>query len=129
MTQPIDIEWPGGTHAFRLRLGEIEAVQTATGCGPEFLLSAFRLGAWKADWLEAILKFGLVGGGVDRPEAVRIVRATLDRGFGLALYKPACIAILEAALYGPEDDPVGKSGAPETGAPDAKTGAGNSPAS
>lgn len=124
--QAIDIEWPGGENAFRLRLGEIEAVQSATACGPEFLLNAFRIGAWKADHIEAVLKFGLIGGGMDRPEATRLVRATLDRGFGLALYKPACMAILEAALFGPEDDPVGKSEAPATGANDAITGDGNS---
>lgn len=124
--QALDIQWPGGEHAFRLRLGEIEAVQSATACGPEFLLNAFRIGAWKVDHVEAVLKFGLVGGGMERPEAVRIVRATIDRGFGLALYKPACMAILEAALYGPEDDPVGKSEAPATGASDETTDAGNS---
>jgi len=126
MTQPLDIQWPGGVHAFRLRLGEIEAIQSATQCGPEFLLNGFRVGAWHAGHVEAVLKFGLIGGGMARSDAASLVRATIDRGFGLALYKPACLEILTAALYGPEDDPVGKSAAPEMGAETASAVAGSS---
>ncbi|MCV2877612.1 gene transfer agent family protein [Sedimentimonas flavescens] len=125
----LEIEWPGGEHAFRLRLGEIEAVQESTGCGPEFLLNAFRIGAWKVAHAEEVLKFGLVGGGMPRDEAKRLIRATFDRGFGIAHYKPACMMILEAALFGPEDDPVGKPEAPVTEPSETRTDAGSSAAS
>lgn len=109
MTAPLVMVWPGGEHAFRLGLGEIEGLQSATDCGPEHLLGLLQIGAWKTAHIEPILKFGLIGGGMSAVDAQRLVRATVDRGFGWAHYKPACINILQAALYGPEDDPVGES--------------------
>jgi hypothetical protein len=130
MAGSVDLVWPGGENAFRLGIGELQALQTTTGMGPEHLLGLLQVGSWKVEQLEAILRNGLIGGGMEKAEATRLIRQTFSRGFGVALFKPACIQIMQAALYGPEDDPVGESSAVlETVPPDLITDDGVSAAS
>lgn len=112
MAAPISITWPGGEHAFRLGIGQLDALQSVTGQGPEELLLNLRAGRWSQAHLESVIRLGLIGGGMADVAAKQVTRATFDRGFGLMHYKPACMMVMEAALFGPEDDPVGKSQAP-----------------
>ena len=105
---PIVLDWPGGNHAFQLRLGELHQLQEKTDAGPEFLLRKLQAGQWSASELREILRLGLVGGGLDHASAVKAV----DRALGnvpLMEFKVAALAVLIAALYGPPDDEVGKN--------------------
>ncbi len=103
------LAWPGGQHAFRLPLAQLELLQGATGCGPEFLLNKLNLGQWAATEPFEIIRAGLIGGGMDAVSAQEVV----GRAFGrhpLIEFKVPAQAILGHALYGPPDDPVGELG-------------------
>lgn len=101
--------WPGGEHAFRLRLGDLEGLQQKTDCGPEFLLHKINLGQWAAADLFEVIRFGLIGGGMAAEAAQRLVRDSFDR-HPLIDFKVPAQAVLCASLYGPPDDPVGENG-------------------
>lgn len=105
---PIIIDWPGGNHAFQLRLGELHQLQEKTDSGPEFLLRKLQAGQWAASDLREILRLGLVGGGLDHASAVKAVDCALNN-VPLMDFKVPALAVLVAALYGPPDDEVGKN--------------------
>lgn len=104
---PHDRLWPGGEHAFRLRLGELRALQDKCDAGPELILQRIRLGAWKVDDLFETLRLGLIGGGMDAGEARRKVADAFERDPLLSFKSPA-LEVLAAALIGDPDDPAGE---------------------
>lgn len=120
MQQPVVVRWPGGEHAFRLGLAEIEALQQKTDCGPEFLLHKINAAQWKLVDLTEVLRNGLIGGGMPHVEAKRTVSNAVDLHPLIAFKVPAA-EVLAASLYGPpedEDDLPGEAApvmpAPET---------------
>ena len=104
---PQVIVWPGGEHPFRLALAEMQGLQQATDCGPEWLLMKLQSGQWKQEEPPEVLRWGLIGGGMDPAEAKRLVFSTFDRGPAIGFKVPA-MELLMAWLYGPADDAVGK---------------------
>ena len=108
--QPIEVIWPGGKHPMTLAaLAHLEGLQGAVDAGPEFLLNKIRLGQWNAGDLFEVIRWGLIGGGLDNLEAEKLMR----RVFGQhpkADFKGPAIEVLAHALYGPSDDPVGETG-------------------
>lgn len=108
MQGQIELVWPGGEHAFRLRIGELQALQDKCDAGPELILQRIRLGAWQVNDLFETLRFGLIGGGMDRDEARNLVRNVCDRTPWMDLKTPA-VEVLAAALIGVPDDPAGES--------------------
>jgi hypothetical protein len=112
--QPVTITWPGGTHPFRLRLGELRALQTARDAGPEEIFNRLRAGRWQADDLVQVLRWGLVGGGMASDKAAQLVTPLIDL-HPLSEFKIPALYVLSASLFGVEDDPVGEdAGAAET---------------
>ncbi len=107
---PVNVIWPGGEHPMTLAaLSHLEGLQGATDAGPEFLLNKIRLGQWSVSDLFEIMRWGLIGGGMDNLEAEKLVQ----RVFGQhpkADFKGPAIEVLAHALYGPPDDPVGEIG-------------------
>ncbi|VDS07582.1 hypothetical protein PARHAE_00759 [Paracoccus haematequi] len=103
----ISTVWPGGEHSFRLGLAELEAVQQKTDYGPEWLLHRINTGQWKTDDLFEVLRFGLIGGGMDAAQAKSLVHTAFERHPAIGFKVPAQ-AVLAAFLYGPPDDPVGE---------------------
>ena len=101
------IVWPGGEHPFRLALAQLEGLQQKTDAGPEWLLLRLRAGQWSAADVFEIIRWGLIGGGMDAAEAQRVVGNAFDR-HPLVSFKVPAMAVLMAALYGPADDPAGK---------------------
>ena len=123
--RPIDLVWPGGEHTFDLRIGELQALQDACDAGPEFILNRILAGQWRYADLFDTIRLGLIGGGMERNEAGKLTREAFERN-GLASFKITASSILGQALYGVEDDPVGKAD-PVTPTPaDEKTGDGSS---
>jgi hypothetical protein len=111
----IYLTWPGGHDAFRLRLGEIRALQDATNAGPEEIFNRIRAGRWKIDELIQVIRFGLVGSEAMNASAAAQKVTPLFDLHPASEFKVAALAILGAALFGVEDDPVGeKGGAAET---------------
>lgn len=121
--------WPGGEHAFRLAIAQLEALQQKTDAGPEWLVFRLQAGQWTAAELFEVLRLGLIGGGMADVEAKRLVETAFDR-HPLIEFKVPALSVLMAALYGPADDPVGKpSPAGETTPPHFPEGSGSSVAS
>lgn len=123
--QPFSLNWPGGRNQFRLRLGELRALQTARDAGPEEIFIRLRTGKWQPDDFIQVIRWGLAGGG-DMPadEAATMVTALVDL-HPLAEFKVCALAILGHALFGPGDDQLGKG----EGAAEAPPENGGSPTS
>ena len=105
---PSVIVWPGGEHAFCLALAQCEGLQKATDCGPDHLLAKFETRLWTPAEAFEVLRWGLIGGGMQPLEAQQLVRGAFDRAAGYAEFKTAALRVLLTALYGPPDDPAGK---------------------
>lgn len=125
MTNRVEIAWPGGEHVFALGIGELRAVQKVCDAGPLQVLNALRAGAWLVDWPFAVLRHGLVGGGMDAIEAKRLVEALADHYPPAKFVMPA-IYVLSAAILGVEDDPVGEEEG-ELSPPKSGSSAGSTP--
>ena len=102
-----DVVWPGGDHPFRLGLGELRAVQDKCDAGPELILQRIRMGIWKVDDLFEVLRFGLIGAGMDRATATKLVQDAFDRT-PLLEFKVPALAVLAFSLVPPGDDPAGE---------------------
>ena len=98
----------------KLAFDQLVELQEETGVGPFFMLrhiadADFRgewTGNFKLEWIYEIIRLGLVGSGEKTPtEATRWCDRHIREGFILDFIEPAATA-LNAALYGPEDDPV-----------------------
>lgn len=81
MTEPRVINWSGGEHAFRLRIGEAEALDDLTPAGIADLRWRCSQGIQRGSLAHAPVKvreiveavrLGLIGGGMDAQEARKI---------------------------------------------------------
>lgn len=102
-----NLTWPGGEHDFLLGIGQIRALQDKCDAGPGFILERLRTGRFWLDDAMQTIRLGLIGAGMDKDEARKLV----DRFFGerpLAEFVLPAQLILSAAIYGVEDDPVGE---------------------
>ena len=105
--QEVVIPWPGGEHAFRLGLAELETIQQKTDCGPEYLLHRINAGQWHVGDLIEVLRNGLIGGGMPHVDALKIVRKAFDNHPAI-LFKVPGQTVLAAFLFGPPDDHPGE---------------------
>ncbi|WHZ35758.1 gene transfer agent family protein [Sagittula sp. MA-2] len=121
----VRLTWPGGEHTFRLRIGELRALQGATDSGPEELFNRIRLANWRVDDLIQIIRWGLVGGGeMDASKAATFVTPLFDL-HPLSEFRMTATAILAKTLLAIEDDPLGE----EEGVTETPPGNGASPSS
>ena len=102
----IDVELGGGTHRFRLSIGDLEALQEETGIGAPEHLHRLYVGE-NASWrhVRTILRTALIGGGeVKVSEADEIVRGLDD----LPAVRVIAVAalVVGAGLQGAEDEPL-----------------------
>ena len=119
------IRWPGGEHAFRLALAELETIQQKTDCGPEFLLHRINAAQWKTMDLFEVIRNGLIGAGMPQSNALNLVRNAFELHPLIAFKVPAA-EVLASCLYGPADDPVGEPIPVKPTPGDEKTAAGSS---
>jgi len=125
--QSVRLTWPGGENAFRLRIGELRALQTARKSGPEEIFNRIRAGKWEVDDLVQVIRFGLVGAEeMNASDAATLVTPLIDL-HPASKFKLTALAILGAALFGVEDDPVGEPEGvtetpPESGSSPSSTG-------
>jgi len=116
---------------FRLTVPMLEKVQEATDAGPPELIARMAgmlaapagmsnlqravmggLGRWRVQDIHAPILFGLIGGGMDPPAAARIVEEWVSER-PLIESVPVALAALMAAVFGPEDEPLGEPTAGE----------------
>lgn len=143
MSRHGEIRLPFGAEerVFRLGIRQWEAIEAKCDAGPPELLGRLRplvnalqmklglrqimasnlMGTWRIhDVREPILQ-GLIGGGMGSTEAGVLVRAMFDERLSLE-FAPTAYLILEAAWFGPEDDPPGESMATSGATPTTKPG-------
>ncbi|AWN54709.1 gene transfer agent family protein [Methylobacterium sp. 17Sr1-1] len=107
----IDLALEDATHRFRLAIGDLEALQEATGMGPAALLQRFHAGRqYRFRDVRDVLRLGLIGGGTPVPEAHALARR-LDGLACIPLIAKAAL-VLAAALEGAEDERVGRPAGP-----------------
>ena len=112
-TAKITAEFGGDLHVFCLRIEELMELQEKTDVGSGMLLMRLAANQWRVEDIPAVIRLGLVGGGMDATAAARLARThaeqkTFDWGGpdGLGIL---AVKILAAALNGAPDEPVGKS--------------------
>ena len=107
----VRLEWADGEYDFRLSIGQLDEFDDLTGVGPGHALAHIRagvFGAWKAKWVREAIRLGLIGGGLDPHQALRLVKRYFD-GQPIAPHLPTAQAVLLASVVGVEDEPVPES--------------------
>ena len=112
MMNPAVIVWPGGEHPFRLALAQLEGLQKATDCGPEWLAMKLRSGQWLATEAFEILRWGLIGGGMKREDAERRAKEAFING-DVSELNLLAFTIISNSLRAKEHDPLGEPAAAE----------------
>lgn len=106
----IELEWGGEDRRFRLAIGQLRELQDRTNAGPLELLKRLQDGTWRVDDARDTLRLGLIGGGMKPDEAAKLVRQYVDDyGYPPIAHIDFAKAVLFAALFGPEDETVGKA--------------------
>lgn len=101
------IKWVGGEHEFALDIGALRAIQEACNAGPQEIVGRLLAGTWRVDDPLQVLRHGLIGGGMLKIEAARLVE-NMATTHGLLRLVPIAQLVLSAALVGVPDDPVGE---------------------
>ncbi|MGY2049592.1 gene transfer agent family protein [Methylobacterium sp. JK268] len=115
----VDLALGGAVRRLRLALGDLEALQEATGLGPADLLGRIRDGrAYRFRDLAHVLRAALIGGGAGVAEA-HALAARLDGLPCLAVIAAATLA-LGAGLDGVPDEAVGRGASPAPDRPDGR---------
>lgn len=133
-----DGEGPGESGEYRFRIGieEWDQLDRDFNVGPYEILRRISTGIWKRKEVRAVIRIALVAGGsvktsngaVDDDRVRKLVREFVDDRPQLQSVAVAA-RILEAALFGPQDDPLPKSQAVERAVPISQTGDSPSPPS
>jgi hypothetical protein len=112
----ITLAFGDGDYPFRIAVGQWRELQEsvnkpridmgAAPVGPMSLIRSLgQLDAWPHDVRE-VIRLGLIGGGMKADRALVLVKQYVD-GAPLA-HAFTAAAILQRAMFGPPDDPVGK---------------------
>lgn len=108
----IELTWADDNYTFRLGWSELEALQEACDAGPWVILERLHNKQCRSGEIADVIRQGLIGGGLKPPEATKLVqRYVKERVTDLAENLLFAIAILQTALQGAPDEPVGEPGA------------------
>jgi hypothetical protein len=107
----VTLTWADGDYVFRLGWGELAELQEKTDAGPYVVLQRLLSGQWRIEDISNVIRLGLIGGGLEPPKALRLVRTYVEARPPLENH-PVAYAVLSAGLMGAEDEPVGEPEAP-----------------
>lgn len=119
--EPLVENWYGGEHAFRLTMDGIEAVEDIADAAIGDILFRLSMGLQRGNGamsqarsreIKAVIRLGLIGGGMDRGEAERTVRSAMEGGNWADLALLA-YGIIGNTMFPRKHDPVGKPTAAE----------------
>jgi hypothetical protein len=108
------IQWQGGEHDFVLRIGELRALQDRCDAGPAFVLERLQTKRWRVEDVTETIRLALMGGGMERAEAQRIVALHVEAK-PLSPSVMLATVVLAAALHGPLDEVDDTAGEPKAG--------------
>lgn len=110
----IELDWAGGLHSFRLGWGELMRLQEACDAGPFEILHRLQSGLWRVQDIAAVIRFGLIGGGMDAAKAASLVRDFVQ-GLPPLESLMTARAVLSAGCVGAPDEPLGNGVAADQG--------------
>ncbi len=102
---------------FRLAWRELMKIQEACDAGPYVVLDRLLSGRWKLQDISEVIKWGLIGGGVDTQTALDLVESEVERRPPLESLVVAQ-RVLGAGVVGTPEEEVGKkseAASPEEG--------------
>lgn len=104
----IELDWADGKYTFRLAWGELSKVQEACDSGPYVVLQRLYDNSWRMNDIREVIRWGLIGGGMEPVKALKLVRDYVEERPPLesVLYAQA---ILSAGLQGAPEEEVGKN--------------------
>ncbi len=104
------IAWQGGEHDFCIAaIGNILALEQCCNAGIATIYGRLANGSWYLNDIRETIRLGLIGADMPADEAMKAVKTFVDanpKGLGPSVL--IAMAVLEAALVGVPDDPVGK---------------------
>lgn len=100
-----------GPHEFLLKIRQLEELQDHTKSGPISLYNRLFSRDWRVEDVYHTIRLGLIGGGMSKDKALKLVESTLD-DLGLVEASTLALVILADSLKGKDDDPAGKADAP-----------------
>ena len=92
----------GEEYTFRLAWGQLIKLQEARGCGPFVLLDRLHMNTWFAEDISEVIRWGLVGGGMNEIKAKKLVREYVENQAPLHSLELAK-SIIDAGVLGPPD--------------------------
>jgi len=98
-----------GEHKFRLAIGELRELQEACDAGPPLIARRLWNSEWRVDDVRETIRLGLVGGGMDPVKAAVLTKRYVEERPAWGRNAMLAQAILGAALFGVEDEDLGKS--------------------
>ncbi len=110
-TAKISLFFGDGEYDFQLLIGQLIELQEKTGEGPGVTLARLSnglFGQWKIETIKDTIRFGLIGAGMEKKEAWKIVERNVVAGY---IVDSILVArtVLEAAIIGCEEEQVGES--------------------
>jgi len=104
----VRLAFGGAERVFRLGIGELVELEESLGIGPLALMRRVLSGDWKTAEIREPIRIGLIGGGMTAKEAYVLARRYVDELADWGSNMAIAGLVLEAAIFGPEDEPVGK---------------------
>lgn len=68
------LDWANGSYTFRLGWGELIKLQEEVDAGPWVVLQRLATGEWGVRDISAVIRLGLIGGGLEPGKALALVR-------------------------------------------------------
>lgn len=112
MREPLILNWAGGEHPFLLRIGERLALEQACDSGVGAILARLMTAregvfAWFQRDVTETLRLGLIGGGMDRVDAARLVTNADERAGTITLASEALMVLYHSlSAERVEEDPA-----------------------
>lgn len=110
----ITLTWADGDYVFRLAWGQLSQLQEQCDAGPYVILQRLMDGGWKMKDISEVIRFGLIGGGMEPIRALKLVRAYVEDRPPMESLMVAQ-AVLTAGVIGAPEEDVAKKKDPETG--------------
>jgi len=109
----VEMTWGDGDQVFNIaKVGVALELEAKCECGVSEIFDRLRTGRWWLNDIRETLRLGLIGGGMEPPKALVLVKRYVDNRPWAESVQPATV-VLMAALVGVPGDDIGKKPAAE----------------
>lgn len=104
----IELNWGDGTHAFNVaKIAQALELEEKCSAGVAEIYDRLRSGRWWINDVRETLRLGLIGGGMEPPKALILIRRYVDDRPWTESLQPA-LAVIMSAMVGVPGDEIGK---------------------